>query len=273
MVYFLLADERRILRDDKVFDATVLLVGKREFTGEVGEEDVAVLPPDAKIFGVYDLKDIIKEKEAYYFPDEDSYLLRIETDGYPRFHVVDGEELPPDVKVLDRPELADRIARARQDKELRELLKQLGYKLPSFKREFFKGAAIFFLFVVFYHLGEVYLGNQMKALSAKEAEIERQEKELDGLYEKYRNRLYVLKERQGLKGIDFMERVKRLPLSEVFLLSYTGLWQATGKVPYWNVGKLKKACKREKLSCTVKYDNGGYFNVAITPQMGFPGRR
>jgi hypothetical protein len=273
MVYFLLADERRILRDDKVFDATVLLVGKRELTGEVEAEDVAVLPPDAKIMGVYDLKDIIREKEAYYFPEEDKYLIRIETDGYPRFQLADADEIPPEVRVLERVELADRITKAKQDKELRKLLEQIGYKLPSFKKEFLKGAVVFFLFAAAYHLGSYFLKAQSEVLAAKEAKIERQEKELDRLYEKYRNRLYVLKERQGPKGVEFMEKVKKLPLDEVFLFSYTGagMWQASGKVPYWKVEELKEACRREKLSCTLKYDNGGYFDVAITPQTGFPG--
>ena len=266
MIYFLLADDKRILRDDKVLGTTVLLVAKREITGDIDKEDIAILPTDEFFYGVYDLKDIIKPKEAYIFQDEEEALFRIETGekSYPRFQTLKPEELPPDVKIINRIELADRITKASEDKKVKEILSEEGYSLCYPKRELLKGIAVFIVLLLIGKGFTHFFEGKIQSYTLQTSEITKKEKKLDKLYEKYKNQLYILKEGKTEKGIEFINKAKKLPLSSVKSLSYSGRWILNGEVPYWKVEELKKICGKEKLFCQVKYKMGGYFDVIVS---------
>ena len=264
MVYFYPVEEGRVLTDAKAFLSNVLLVGKKENTGEVNREVLNLLPKGVYYHGVYDLADVLKEGEAYYFPEEELYLMRVETEGYPRFSLVEEGQVPSTFRILTREKLVDRISAAKQDKELKKLLSLEKYRTGDWKAELLKGAVVGVVFLIVSFFGQHYFEKQAQTTQEKLTELAVKKKELGKLYSKYRDKLYVLKRPIGKEGVEFLNKVERLPLSKVDSLVFAGTnWLAVGEVPYWSVKELKKKCREEKLRCSLSYKAGGVFNVRI----------
>ena len=261
MVYFV--KEGEILTDAKVMASSVILFARKEGTGEIEKESLAVLPKHTVYHGVYDMKDVIGPSEGYYFPEEEQYLIRIEGDVYPRFAVVGEGQFPSTFRLLSREELVNRITRARQSREIIEALKELGYTVVSWKSELFKALGMLVVSIVLGFTLSHHFSVESEEIGKKLGDLSFQKKQLDRLYDRYRDRLYVIKEKTGKEGVEFLEKVEKLPLSRVESVLYANRWIVNGVVPYWNVKKLKEACRKEGLTCTLNYRGGGEFDVKI----------
>jgi len=266
MVYFYLSPTEEMLVDDKLLGINALVVARQEFTGKIEKENLTSVPTEVEYFKVVDLKDVLMPNEAYYFPEEERYLIRIETGegNYPRFTLVDSDSITPETEILKREDMADRIMKAPTDKEIVKILRELQVEVPGLWYELSKGFTLIAIAIGLFFGGKYFFETQMKDLQQKTENLTFQTKQLNQLFEKYKYQLYVLKDNIGNKGVKFMSKLEKLPVDELSSLTFTGReWFAVAQVPYWKIEKVKAKCKELGLNCQFSYKRKGIYEVRI----------